>query len=184
MGITDDDRVAAWQHVPATSETAALLEKLSARAPERSVEVAPFLCAVRPLLAPEVARLTQGRVEHDMFTWPEACDLASELALRLPTEIELEWLARDGRGLPFALDVARLFDEGALPRARSRFGVHDLLEPQWSSARWDGQDEGVYRGYFAAGIQSRDELLLALSGARYRGREDEAALRLVADIPS
>ena len=42
----------------------------------------------------------------------------------------------------------------------------------------------MYRGYFVAGIQSRDELLLALSGARYRGRDDEAALRLVADVPS
>lgn len=184
MGITANDRSAVSLHVPPTPETTTLLDELSRRAPERSVTVPSFLCAARPLFARDVSRLTEGRLEHDVFTWHEAMDLASELGFRLPSERELEWLARDGRDLAFSLDVALHYEEGTLGKARSRFGVLDLLERQWTSERWDDENVGVHRGYLVAGIQSRDELLLALSGARFAGHETEAALRLVTDVPS
>ena len=42
-----------------------------------------------------------------------------------------------------------------------------------------GSGPGVMVGHFIDGLQSRDELVLPLSGARFRG--DDAVLRLVAE---
>jgi formylglycine-generating enzyme required for sulfatase activity len=125
----------------------------------------------------------------------DALSLAGILGFRLPSEAELEWLARDGGAAPFLLNAA----SSAAPR--SRFGVERLHYGEWAADDWhpsyDGapQDSATWRGgepcgVFRAGtppanMQSPEDLIFLLSAVRGQGTETLGfvGMRLAADLP-
>ena len=197
MGITDADLEEAAEHFDWTSPVAALVDTLASHArPTRCVEVLPFLVQ-RTLLSDlqVIRRLSGDRVQTDSVSRAEALSLASAAGFRLPSEAELEWLARDGGRFHFVLDAA------AGPRP-SRFGVESLFDGEWAADDWhptydgapkdgrswrDGDASGVYRGsHIPENMQSREELLLMLAGVRAQGVELPVftGLRLTRALPA
>jgi formylglycine-generating enzyme required for sulfatase activity len=180
MGLSDADLEEASEHVDWTAHVAATVLRLSSAArPVHPVHVRPFLCTRRLLDLPDVARLGAGRLETASPERAAARALAAALGLRLPSEAELEWLARDGGIARFTLDVA------ARPEQVSRFGVEQLFYGEWAEDDWhpsyegapaesvpwlEGEPGGVYRcGYPPEQMQSTDEMLFALAGVRGQG---------------
>lgn len=189
MGLTDEDITDASRYVDFTAQVARWVEREAKKTrPVRRVVVRPFLCARRVLSAADVARLGGPRSAEEA-TWGEARDLARSLGFRLPSEAELEWLARDGGTTAFTLDAARRREEigGDEHLLRSRFGVHDLWRGEWAEDGWHptyegapgvsapwagGEPIGVVRGDLRLRAPQSDEGLLgALAALRREGRE-------------
>lgn len=190
MGLSDRDIAEVADHVDLTSRLAARLRALCAAArPVHRVAIGPFLCAIRLF----------GDTGASLLTRDDSLALAASLGLRLVSEAELEWLARDGGVTPFTLDAARRreeidHDDG---RLASRFGVRGIHELTWAADEWhasydgapsdgrawlEGDPCGVQRGgFWLRAMQSEEELLEALAAVRRRGR-DRARLRLARDL--
>jgi hypothetical protein len=197
MGLTDADLAEAAEHLDWTSWIAAAAAGFAKLArPVRRVEVRPFLASRTLLLdVPLIERLTGGTIAYDSVSREEARTLARAAGFRLPSEAELEWLARDGGRCHFTLDVA------AERKPVSRFGVQQIFWGEWAEDDWhagydgapsdskpwyDGEARGVYR--HAGGpeqMQSRDELLFMLAGVRGDGAElpDFTGTRFALDLP-
>ena len=124
----------------------------------------------------QVKRLSQGRLDFDALPRRDARSLAHALGFRLPSEAELEWLARDGGSTRFTLDAATTVGP-------SRFGVEMLFHGQWAEDDWhssyegatgvsapwlDGEPCGVCRGGYLP--QSAGERLFMLAGVRGHGK--------------
>ncbi|XXX81734.1 hypothetical protein WMF30_23530 [Sorangium sp. So ce134] len=202
MGLSDEDIEEASEHVDWTSPVARWVDRAAASArPVHRVEVRPFLCARALLDGGRLDELSRGRLAGDAVERADALALARSLGLRLPSEAELEWLARDGGACRFTLDAARRFEaiRGDDRLLRSRFGVRDLHRAQWAEDDWHptydgapgtslpwagGDPGGVHRGGFRLiALQSPEELLHAL--AALRGRQLRACgLRLASSVPS
>ena len=155
----------------------------------------PFLCARRLLDVDQISHASHGRLRIDAVQREDARCLAREFGLRLPTESELEWLARDGGATRFILDAA------ARAGHASRFGVEQLFCGEWAEDDWhstydgapnvsvpwgNGDPCGVFRaGYPPAQMQSGEEMLFALAAVRGKGTHQPTfvGMRLVADLP-
>jgi len=197
LGLSSDDIAEAAEYLDFGSEVAARLASLQARAePVHRVTVHPFLCSERLLDAQTIAALSAGKLARPTVSRASARDLASALGLRLASEAELEWVARDGGKTRFTLDAARDRERIANDdrRLRSCFGLREMNEGTWAEDDWhpsyegapsdsrpwfDGSVEGVVRGgFWLMAMQSDEELLDALAAVRYRGVQT-ARVRLV-----
>jgi formylglycine-generating enzyme required for sulfatase activity len=210
MGFTDDDLAEAAEYVDFTAAVQRWLRDLQACArPVHRVEVRPFLCATMCLPPELVARLSHGATRGDTMSARAAADLVATTDFRLPSEAELEYLARDGGPLHFACDAARAHAEGADVPEENGFGVYSLLTGEWTADAWhddyanapstsapwnDAGAPGVYRGALPYGVHpSEDEILFALAAFRGRaataGDDDDGsrtffAVRLTRDLPA
>lgn len=201
MGLSDEDIEDASEHIDWTTPVARWVDRAAASArPVHPVRVRPFLCARSLLDGDQIATLSRGRLTGESVGRADALALARSVGLRLPSEAELEWLARDGGACRFTLDAARRLDAIGRDdrRLRSRFGVRDLHRAQWAEDDWhptydgapdtsapwpDGDPSGVYRGGFhLVAMQSADELLHALAAVRGRAYRT-CGLRLASSVP-
>jgi formylglycine-generating enzyme required for sulfatase activity len=130
MGLRDADVAAVSRLVEWTSEMEnSLYYDGETAKPVHSVVVATFLCS---------ERLLAGGSRS------EAIATAARLGFRLPSEVELEWLARDGGGSALTLDARPVPGKpGAFTFGSSRFGVRDLLWAQWAADDWHDTYEGA-----------------------------------------
>ena len=210
MGYRDDDREAAGRVMdledPFVAEFLEACEK-DAR-PVRTVAVRPHLFGQKLLERAEIDRIDPAR-GTDEVDREAALALAATAGLRLPSEAEYEWVAREGGGLSFTCDVASRFDGDALNASAlvNGFGVAELPSPQWmaddphdsyegapaTSAAWrdDGGtpasleairrgEDGVRRGMAEDYLESPPDLLYCLAALRHGG--DLIRLRLCRDL--
>jgi formylglycine-generating enzyme required for sulfatase activity len=189
VGITERD-IAALDGASRAALRAAR-ERAKEATPVREVRVAPFLVS--------------DAIQAPVRTRAAALAYAERATLRLPSEVELEYLLREGRAdQVFALenDDGDGPDETGSSGRPHRWGVAGVLEACWAADDWHddyrgapptaapwlaGSDEGVLRSGFSVGLtQSADELVFALAGLRTRGSaigDLEPCLRLVMDLP-
>ncbi len=197
MGLTDADLAEAAEQVDWTSWNAQIAAGFAKLArPVHPVQVRPFLASRTLLLDVELNRkLSGGTIAGDSLSREQARALVRAAGLRLPSEAELEWLARDGGRCHFTLDVA------TVEKPVSRFGVEQIFWGEWAEDDWHpgydgapsdgapwygGEAFGVYR--HAGGpeqMQSRDELIFMLAGVRGEGVKlpDFTGARLALDVP-
>ena len=180
-------------------------------APVREVRVTPFLCGERRLKKVQVATFSPtlkddadgcGHVHR-----PGALTVSREQGFRLPSDAELEWLARQGRGAPFTLDCAFEAPEEdeenvviADQPIVARFGVEDLFETQWAADDWfpdhadrppssvartNGDPQGVRRfEEFDFTEFGPESVIHEFSARRDPGRNWRAAVRFALDLPA
>jgi formylglycine-generating enzyme required for sulfatase activity len=207
MGLTEDDlaELRAYMGPEWTPEFAEHLEDQSADVrPVHRVRVNPFIVARAYLSAKEVERLSGGRFQG-MYCyrigWQDARQFAASSGFRLPSEAELEWLARDGGRTHFTLDAARKLEEikGNSELLRSRFGTSDLFETQWaeddyhpsyegapaSSIPWmNGTGTGVARGLSRPEyVDEPEQITGVLAALRTNESQEEAVVRFARDLP-
>lgn len=97
MGISLEDLEEAQDYVDWTQSAAHTAEAYRACAtPVHTVSVAPCLCSVEPLEAEPLERLSGKTLEEGSFEVPAVRAAIESLGFRLPSEAELEWLAREG----------------------------------------------------------------------------------------
>jgi|SRR6478752_476788 len=184
MGLSDEDVAAFKLEIENTDATDRILQRFEKiLRPVRSVTVDPFLVTPESIGYLDVRRLSNGRYWGDTFGRVGARDLAHTAGFRLPSEVEHEWLARDGRQWAFTLDCVACVRARREPR--SRFGIQGLHYEQWmeddwhpnyrsapsNSAPWfDGDPRGVYRGgLLLSAVQSDSEYVFGLAALRFPG---------------
>lgn len=185
MGLRDDDLEELAEYVDWTSYVARAVSELEARCrPVHTVHVQPFLCAERPLSAEQVRRLSNGREFSDTLPVDRAALFIDALGFRLPSEAELEWLAREGGGLHFTCNIAAVTHGRRGAVEVNGFGIVDLLGGEWAADGWHpsydsapatsepwkgGDPRGVFRGGLPLGVEDRRELLFGLAAFRSPG---------------
>lgn len=210
MGLTPSERALLDLYLGTRTHIVEQVEQVRRFAqPVCQVRVAPFICAERLLEKAEVTRWLAdadpdplGAVHRDA-----ALALAARAGLRLPSDAELEWLARQGKQAPFVLDCvfeAPQDDERRVlvtdEPIRPRFGIADFFETQWAADDWvathdgrpstatprrHGDSQGVRRFeefYFEA--VGRESVISQLSARREPGRGWRARVRLALDLPA
>lgn len=199
MGFTPADRRQVARYVDWSAPLTKAIEEIAASAsPVRTVEIAPFLCS-RRLVDPRDIAQRRRAVGEGAVSRADAVALASDLGFRLPSEAELEWLARDGKNASFVLDAGRLFAMAGRDerRVETRWGALELNRQTWAADDWhadyegaptdgspwlEGDACGVFRGgFWVATMQSAEELLSALAAKRHRGGT-AAGVRLVHEL--
>lgn len=213
MGLSDTDLAAAAEYVDWESGTASYVsEHVAVARPVHAVHVLPFAMSRSLLTAKDVNRLSKIGLPGDprynhALSRDEARAFARSLGFRLPSEAELEWVARDGGSSAFVLNLtatARRIesdddddDDEIIVRpamTRSRFGVQDLFTDQWAEDDWhasyegapndslpwmEGEPQGVQRGAECnLECSGIQGLLGQLCGIREPGRSSRASVRL------
>lgn len=191
IGITAHD-LATLEGTGSARALAVAREREHQAVPVREVTIAPFL-------------VSDAIAGVDARTRAAALACAPRAKLRLPSEVELEYLLREGRSEQvFALQNADGDgpDEHGSDGRAHRWGLVRALDACWAADDWHhdyrgapasaepwggGSDEGVVRSGFGVGLsQGGDELVFALAGLRTRGTELgdlEPRVRLVRDLP-
>jgi len=150
MGLTADDVEQCEKYVGGYPDEIAELKKWAR--PLRQVEVAPFLCTEQPLYGPELKSLLPSYEGDELPKRKVAVEIAERHGFRLPSEVELEWLARNGTEAAFVTDLVGtgalvLSDKGLTTfnhkKAVSRFGVKGLLSALWAADDWHGSYKGA-----------------------------------------
>jgi len=206
MGYRDLDRAALEALLPIDPPLRAAFERLEREArPVREVTIAPFLVAALPLRVEQVRRVPGYEQAVDTFTRQGALGLARAANMRLPSEAELEWLAREGGRFSFVSNGAQRHRNRLTVAMVGPWGVQKLVAGEWAADDWhdsyagapldgrawlDGGEGGVSRGALPFGIdQDEHEIALALACHRARGEQTEAhdrgrlPLRLALDLP-
>ncbi len=169
--------------------------------PPKLMPVAAFECARRVTsLADAQSALPDGWASerlgayyespapHASFdTREDAERCATTLGMRLLTETEWEYIAREGGRIRFTNVPAdrhpwRLADDDAIDYGRANgWGVHNLLgSGEWTSTDW--AEGSVTRGGHAM-FQDDLELIALHAAYRMRNTVDGAAMRLARDLP-
>jgi hypothetical protein len=211
MGLGEADLEELSEYIDWTRSVRLTTDAMLALAtPVHTVEVRPFLVAERRLKRAEVEKLSAGfeQVLHtDEVSREAALRLMACMSMRLPSEAELEWLARDGGRFSFINDCGRAWSERRPWPISGSFGVTELSQGEWaaddwfdsyagaastSEARLGGAPCGVFRGELPYGPeQDKTELCYGLAAHRNRGAvaddrdSDHAffAVRPVLDLP-
>ena len=198
MGLSEEDIEELSDVVEFSSGVIGFIKRQTQMArPVRSVAVRPFICSRESVKPALLTKIFGQQIHNDELTRQEVLRIMQATSLRPPSEVEWEWLARDGRDCAFAFDVLK--SEDRHEPLRSSFGVTDLSAPQWMSDSWhdsyagapvdskpwiDAGDEGLKvqrSGFYEYGRQSDEEVVFALAAARFR-RIEPASLHLVFEI--
>jgi hypothetical protein len=206
MGISSDDLAEAQDYVDWTNDAVEVAAAYRACAvPVHKVSVAPFLCSVDPLEAEPLRRLSGMTLEEGSFEVPALRTAIQSLGFRLPSEVELEWLAREGGCHRSILNIGPRYEqEGeASETAPHRFAMKGMFYSQWADDDWHPNYEGaptdskpwrggdplgvVRGGIYLEMITSSEGLLNGLAGRRRSGadlRDDGfLVMRLARDLP-
>jgi hypothetical protein len=207
MGFTERDRDALRAAVTACEWVDAFADDLAHTSrPVRAVRVKPFAVSVRPLKLDEVSKIQRSRSPADTFLRADAIHFVESTGCRLPSEAELEWLAREGGQHSFAADGLRAYTrDGAYPE-QGAWGLERLTRGEWAADDWHddyrgapddsspwlrGDPRGAYRGSLPFGVDE-DPSEVALGLACNRGRKRNTSMesdgvrfmvRLARDIP-
>ncbi len=156
--------------------------------PVRSVTIAPFLCGCKPLPCGTTAR-------------NDASARVSELGFRLPSEVELEWILRDGGRYALTLGATPVAGKpGRFTFQPSRYGVEGLLVANWAGDDWhpnydgapatpvawmNGDAVGVCRSTFPLpAMAAEEDIAVLLAALRSPGSEHMPAVaRAALDLP-
>lgn len=209
MGLTDPDQDLVELFLGSRPALRAMVDGFGAiSGPPTVVKVDDFLCADAPLsraqvsrLAPNFAQETRGGVHR-----VEALQLAAQIRMRLPSEAELEWIARQGTQASFTIDCVVEAPEDDVDRVmvvdhplRGRFGAGGFFDSQWAADDWfpshagrpdtatartGGDPQGVRKfEFFDYEEIGNLAILNQLAARRVPGRGERALVRLVCDIP-
>jgi formylglycine-generating enzyme required for sulfatase activity len=206
MGFTDRDREALRAAVRSQWVDAFADDLVHTSRPVRAVRVKPFVVSVRPLRLEEVSKVQSGRSAADTFLRADAIHFVEATGCRLPSEAELEWLAREGGRHSFAADGCSAYArDGAFPE-QGEWGIERLTRGEWAADDWHddyhgapddsspwlrGDPRGAYRGSLPFGVdEDPSEVALGLACNRGRNRNTYAEsdgvrfmVRLARDIP-
>jgi formylglycine-generating enzyme required for sulfatase activity len=212
MGLQESEIALVYRYVgrrPHVLEQIRQFQQFAA--PVREVRVSPFLCGERRLKQIQVAAFSPALKDDaddcGHMHRAEALTLSSERGFRLPSDAELEWLARQGRGAPFTLDCAFEAPEEdeenvviADQPIVARFGIEDLFETQWAAddwfpdhadrpltsvARMNGDPQGVRRfEEFDFTEYGPESVIHEFSARRDPGRKWRAAVRFALGLPA
>ncbi len=150
MGLTAEDIEQCEQYAGDYPDEIVALKKRAT--PLRQVSVAPFLITEQPLDHLTLKRLLPGYEGDELPKRKVAVEIAERHGFRLPSEAELEWLARSGTQASFVTDLVgggalSLDDEKTVTfdhkKAVSRFGVKGLLSALWAADDWHGSYKGA-----------------------------------------
>ena len=208
MGLLDREIALVRRYLGSRPHILEQIEQVKRHAsPVREVQVGPFLCGERLFEPDQIAKLSDlasdslgSMARRDALAFAEAC------GFRLPSDAELEWMARQGRDAPFVLDTVfeadeddpenvLMTDESIAPR----FGIDDLFTTQWAADDWfgdhterpptsiarsGGDPQGVRRfeefDFEAVGPES---VISELSARRDPGGTWRARVRFALDLP-
>jgi hypothetical protein len=212
MGLLESEIALVRRYVGSRPHVLAQIRQFQQYAtPAREVRVNPFLCGERRLKLAQVAAFSpQLKDDADPcghMHRPSALAVASERGFRLPSDAELEWLARQGRGAPFVLDCAFEAPEEdeenvviADQPIVARFGIEDLFETQWAADDWfpdhadrpltslartNGDPQGVRRfEEFDFTEYGPEAVIHEFSARRDPGRKWRAGVRFAIDLPT
>lgn len=156
--------------------------------PVRSITIPPFLCGCQPLPCGTTSR-------------SDAIARVKELGYRLPSEVELEWILRDGGRYALTLGATPVAGKpGRFTFQLSRYGVEGLLVANWAADDWhpnyegapasaaawmSGDPVGVCRSTFPLpAMASEEDIAVVLAALRSSGSEQMPAVaRPVLDLP-
>jgi hypothetical protein len=209
MGLADEEIALVRRYLGSRPHILEAIDQVKQHAsPVREVRVRPFLCGERLFEPDQIARLTD--IEADTLgAMPRrnALAFAKASGFRLPSDAELEWLARQGHGAPFVLDAVFEADEDDPENIlitdqpiAPRFGVGDLFTVQWAADDWfpdhgerrrssvarsGGDPQGVRRfeefDFEAVGPEA---VIGELSARRDPGGKWRARVRFALDLPA
>ena len=202
MGLRDSDVDEASELVDWTRAVADTIEEAKRIArPVRLVRVAPFLCSVATLSVRRIKRVSEGTQALDQVSGRDVAPLFRHCPeFRLPSEAELEYLAREGGELAFTYDGARRYVETERWPWYSAWGFRRLMLGEWcadslhpnyegapsTSEAWaPGAVPGVFRGMLPSGPDENADLILglaALRGPMSRVPLDSQCLRLARSL--
>lgn len=148
--------------------------------PSHKVKVHPFLCACKSLENGTMSRL-------------QALSAVTSLGFRLPSEIELEWILRDGGRYGLTLGAKPALDKpGSFVFQQSRYGIENLLVANWAADDWhanyagapsesiawmNGDPVGVCRSTFPlVSLVSEEDVAVLLAALRAPGCETMPAV--------
>lgn len=183
MGLSESDVDALRRAVPESARIEKMVAALAPRCrPVRTVRVEPLLVSVQTLSGELVKSLSGGNLGGDLQKRRDAKALAASHGFRIPSEAELEFLARSGRGDAFTADGARVYFETRDYPTVSPLGIVNLTLGEWAADDWhdtydgapttaeawmDGHARGVYRGALPLGIDAGPhELVFGLAAYR------------------
>jgi hypothetical protein len=212
MGLRDDDLDELGRYLDWRAEHPTLEAHMLAHwRPTREVLVAPFLCGRCFVSSRQRMFFSPDDDESTEFVREETHRFGSSEGFRLPSEAELEWVAREGGSLHFTCDVGR--KSAALPLHKvavaaqeNGFGLLYLLLGEWAEDDWHssyvaapttseawgkGELGGVLRGALPAGLDELRSLPYGLAAFRVRGAPPEdptggegvGGVRLVRSLP-
>lgn len=186
MGLRDADLDELAELVDWTPEVDARIAVMKRVArPVRRVRVRPFLCDPALMRKRDLLRLTGDASARKTIDREGALRVVASLGFRLPSEAELEYLARGGGPFAFVDDGGRIWSEtGRWPEA-GPFGVSALSIGEWAADDYHstyegapptsdpwmaGEACGVFRGELPIGPdQHPSELLYGLAAHRNHG---------------
>ena len=206
MGIGEADLLEARSYVEwcERAERVAASYQVCA-SPVHSVRVSPFLCSLKAFEGEALEKMS-GRT---LVEWgrevPEVRDAIRAIGFRLPSEAELEWLAREGGAYHSILNMGPNYKSlrWAVEEAPHRFGMKGMVLAQWADDAWhpnyegapassepwlDGDPVGVVRGgAYVEMNTSSVGLLDGLAGRRHSGADigidPFLTMRLALDAP-
>jgi hypothetical protein len=141
-----------------------LAEIARACAPRARRTAGPLLLTTRPLSSDDNARLSAGACDHDTPARSVARELAARSGFRLPTDVEVELVRRDGGSRSFFVELG----DGPARELRSSFGLKRLHLAEWTDDHASGWRPGVYLP-----LQSDDEIPLTLAALRAEAEGSE-----------
>lgn len=151
MGLTEEDKEYGSEVINWTPTVARYVEERYQNSlPTRLVEVSPFLCSQSLLGVAELKALGLETSSAELER-SAAIEVANRRGFRLPSEAELEWVARDGRDFCFPYnwpltwrwEAMRLHDEPMMVHEESQFGVSDLCALHWAADDWHPTYQGA-----------------------------------------
>ena len=192
MGFTERDEEALGGCVDTTSPSVlAVLQDLErAAAPVHWVTVAPFVLSRTHLTSAQALAVSAGAVRFDVPAPADVAKLAGAGGpLRLPSEAELEYVAREGGAISFVDDGATAWSQKRPWPAANAWGFRALTFAAWAADEWHddyrgapltaaawsgGGLPGVYRGCLVRPPATAAEVPFALAACRGRlGPDDE-----------
>jgi formylglycine-generating enzyme required for sulfatase activity len=209
MGLTAKDCELLDLFLGSRRSVLAMIDEVRAVAsPVVSVQVAPFLCAQVPLDQETVRRLDSRLSPGGLgaLSRSDALGLAERLGFRLPSDAELEWIARQGAGASFVIDTVREAPEEDEEHVMlvdhpeyGALGLAEFHEEQWAADDWFPNHEGrpetaiARTGGDPQGVKRFEvfdyeeigslAILNQLSARRVPGNGGRALVRLACDLP-
>jgi len=186
MGLTERDLevVEACTDYESGVVQARLMEFEETCAPVHEVAVAPFLLATIPANYGQLMTLSAGGFGATTAMPDEALYLMELLEeLRLPSEAELEYAAREGGSATFVNDAHIVWTRERRWPDVNGWGLRGMTVAAWAADEWhpnyegapntskpwtEGGPPGVYRGSLLYTPEDEDQLLFGLAAARGR----------------